>query len=843
MSGIVAVFVIVVTVLGFARHAAAQDTPDIKWMRGGHSHRILRIVYSTDGTFFATAATDRTIKIWRASDAMLLRTIFVPVGSSALALSPDNATICAGGHFADAHPFIRCWQVSDGVELWTAAVPNSNAGDDINNLSYSPDGQRIVTGTGGKLKIFRASDGGFLSDYSGVCANCYGGVGVYSPDGNFIGTSTAFDYARLALLDASNGSLSWDFGASSVSFPYDVAFSPDSQLVGSANGIGIHVFGTYDHAGRSFDRACTSGLQRIAFSPNGTRVAGGGSGYFCLWNTSTGALVRSWTHDNNATGSYDNPVAFSPDSTKLLTGTLDLARWNASTGNFDALLTGQTSPVWLLAMSANEQIVATMTNQGAAVDDHVISLFRTSDGALLRYIDVGAAAVGALALSPDGQHVVATDRNGLRVWNTATGALEHTHAVNDNSSFSLPAAYTVDGSAIAFSGDDRSRIIALWNPATDTVSPIAAESASLLKFLPDGRLAAVHPVPTTYITDVDIFTLAGHRDQHITGLATIASLAVSPDGTMIAAGGADGTYSPAYVARIWRVSDGTTLQTLVGHTNTVMGLDFARDSQTLVSGAKDATVRVWRTSDGTQLRMYDTETYITSQQWSGSYPGVWSLVASPRSGLFVYGRGDATIVTATNPEAQPAIMTFTVPARTTGSCKPASAKVVLDRPAPPAGITVSLASNSALASVPATLTIKAGATSKSFKITTTAVNALQTASISATLGSHTETRDIGIRPIGVKAITLSSNPVTGGTPVTGTVKLECNAAPGDIVVGFSTNKPLVAQPTPTITIPQGSSTGAFTITTSPVSSTAKATIGASTNPDAVSTTKKLTVNP
>jgi hypothetical protein len=169
--------------------------------------------------------------------------------------------------------------------------------------------------------------------------------------------------------------------------------------------------------------------------------------------------------------------------------------------------------------------------------------------------------------------------------------------------------------------------------------------------------------------------------------------------------------------------------------------------------------------------------------------------------------------------------------------------VVLDRPAPPGGIIVSLASNSALASVPATLTIKAGTTSKSFKITTTAVNALQTASISATLGSQTAIRDIGIRPIGVKAITLSLNPVTGGTSVDGTVKLECNAAPGDIVVGLSTNKPLVAQPTPTITIPQGSSTGAFTVTTSPVVSTAKATIGASTNPDAVSTTKKLTVNP
>jgi hypothetical protein len=275
-----------------------------------------------------------------------------------------------------------------------------------------------------------------------------------------------------------------------------------------------------------------------------------------------------------------------------------------------------------------------------------------------------------------------------------------------------------------------------------------------------------------------------------------------------------------------------------------MGLAFAWDSQTIVTGAKDATVRVWRTSDAAQLRMYDTETYITSQQWPGSSPGVWSLVASPRSGLFVYGRGDATIVAATNPDAQPAIMTFTVPAATTGSCKPASAKVVLDRPAPPAGLTVSLVSDSALASVPAQLIFKAGTTSKSFKITTTAVTALQTATISATLGSDTENRDLSIRPIGVKTVTLSPNPVTGGSGVAGAITLECKAAPGDVFVSLTSSAPSIAQPTVAgITIPQGVTGGTFAVTTAAVTSRKKVTIGASTVPGGQSKSLRLTVNP
>jgi hypothetical protein len=478
------------------------------------------------------------------------------------------------------------------------------------------------------------------------------------------------------------------------------------------------------------------------------------------------------------------------------------------------------------------------------MDEHVISLYRPSDGALLRYIDVGAAdVVRGLALSPDGKHLAAADNTALRVWNVATGALEHSRAENGGNSSFRPIAYTPDGASIAVGGTS-TQFVWLWNLASDTLTPIIAAPVRALQYLPapDGRLVIVQPVPTTYLTIVKIVRSNGVVDQQMSDLLQISSLAVSADGTMIAAGGSDGAYSPGYVTRLWRVSDGTPLQTLVGHTNFINGVAFSWDSRTVITASQDATVRIWRASDAAQLRLYDQETYITGSTLH--YDGIYAVAASTQSGRFVYGRGDATIVVADNPEASPAILTFTVPSEVTGSCKPASAKIVLDRPAPPSGMTIALSSSSPDAHVPNAITIKAGATQKSFKITTDEVSTLEAATITATLSGASVDRQLTIRPIGVSSLTLTPNPVTGGTPVNGVVTLECNAGPAGVTVHLSSSIPSAAQPAPSdIAIPSGQKTGNVTVTTAPVPATKKPSIKAETVPDAQSKSKKLVVTP
>ena len=814
-------------------HAAAQGAPTVRWMRGGHVSYITQLVHSSDGVFFASAGSDRTVKIWRVSDGVLLRTFIIPGGTRAIALSSDNATICAGG--ADPFPIIRCWHVADGAQLWSVVVPGALGADLVTKLSFSPDGARLAAAVGSKLPIFNASNGALITDFSGP-PNYFAGGLSYSPDGTVLAVNANSGSSRLAFVNAATGAMAWD-SAFVFSTAADVAFSNDGQYVASV-GSGLHVYRNSDHAPQPFVPGGTA--VNVGFAPSGARLASGGFGNLYLWNTSTGALIRSWTGHVGPGVDY-TPLTFTADSTKLISGVVDLKRWKASDGTFDALITGQVGPLYLIAMSADESVIAAY-GYSSITDQHVVSLFRGSDGALLRHIDVGPEVLRGLALSPDGKHLAAADNVQMRVWNVASGALERSRPELGYRSSVRPLAYTPDGTAIAEGGDDFLMNVTLWNPTTDTKTFVVAGPATALRFLPspDGRLVVGRQIDIGSPSVVNIVTLAGHIDRSLFGLLRINAIDVSPDGQSIVAGGLDGAFSPFYVARIWRVSDGAAMQTLVGHTDVVNGVAFAWDSKTVVTASRDTTVRIWGASDGSQRRLYDAETFTFS---TIGYPGLVSALASRRSATYIYGRGDATLVVAVNPEAQPKVMTVKVPDVATAGCKPAGVKVTLDRPAPPGGLVLSLASSSPTAIVPGTLSFKSGVTSKSFKITTTPVDALESVTIGVTLDGETRESDLSLRPLGIKSLTLAPTSVKGGVGASGTVTLECDA-PNDLVVNLSSSIPSVAQPAvAAITIPGGSNTGNFAIATTPVTAVKKPSIKAATVPDAQEKSKTLTVSP
>lgn len=184
-------------------------------------------------------------------------------------------------------------------------------------------------------------------------------------------------------------------------------------------------------------------------------------------------------------------------------------------------------------------------------------------------------------------------------------------------------------------------------------------------------------------------------------------------------------------------------------------------------------------------------------------------------------------------------LTFTakVPA-----CGPVSAKVTLTTVAPPGGLTVDLATTHPSAAIPAQVVVPAGKKTVSFSILPTPVLANSQGDIEATHGAQTVSRRLTIRPITVKSVSLTPNPVIGGNAVVGTVKLDCGAQPAALGVTLSSSKPLLAAPTVSpLVIPQGSNSATFDVTTNPVTVSTSATIKASA-PGATKS-KKLVINP
>jgi WD40 repeat protein len=109
-------------------------------------------------------------------------------------------------------------------------------------------------------------------------------------------------------------------------------------------------------------------------------------------------------------------------------------------------------------------------------------------------------------------------------------------------------------------------------------SPLARE----LSVAPSPRLVTPQPaMPLVYPIALD-------------GGASKSCVAVSPDGSAIAAGSKD------QIIHVWNTTDHTH-RVFRGHTDSVCAIAFSPDGKQLASGSKDATVRVWHPATGTEI--------------------------------------------------------------------------------------------------------------------------------------------------------------------------------------------------------------------------------------------------
>jgi len=200
-----------------------------------------------------------------------------------------------------------------------------------------------------------------------------------------------------------------------------------------------------------------------------------------------------------------------------------------------------------------------------------------------------------------------------------------------------------------------------------------------------------------------------------------------------------------------------------------------------------------------------------------------SAMASIGNAFWVAGTAgaDALNIRYETAQAGPAVSALSLsPATFPGGCKSSTGRVTLSAPAPAGGAVVLLSTTNPVATIPSSVTVPAGQTSATFPITAPAVSTVQTGTVAATYGGQSRSATLKVRPIGVASLVLSPNPVTGPSPVSGSVVLECAAAPGPITVQLTSSDPTVAWTSaPSILIPTGAATGRFTLSTADVTTT------------------------
>jgi hypothetical protein len=199
------------------------------------------------------------------------------------------------------------------------------------------------------------------------------------------------------------------------------------------------------------------------------------------------------------------------------------------------------------------------------------------------------------------------------------------------------------------------------------------------------------------------------------------------------------------------------------------------------------------------------------------------------------------VIPATHASAAIGVAKLVVPANAPGG-PDAIGSFKLDDFAPLGGKVVTLtSSNTAVATVPASVTVNAGLKAKSFTISTQVVTVATAVTIKATLGTSQKTAVITLQPPALAKLQVTPTKIGGGAPVTGKVYMSAPALAGGAVITLTSNNTNAATVPASVTIPAGEVFTTFTVTTKQVTASTPVTLKATRG--TVIKTAVLTVAP
>jgi WD40 repeat protein len=535
------------------------------------------------------------------------------------AFSPDGQRIVTGSWDQTA----KVWDAASGRELLTLKGHHAR----IHSVAFSPDGQRIVTGSWDQTaKVWDAANGRELLTLKGHREQVL--AVAFSPDGQRIVTGSHDRTAKV--WDATSGNLLRSLeGHRAAIVP--VAFSPDGQRV---------VTGSGDRTARVWDVASGKQLLELkghtsevvaAFSPDGQRIATGSHDQTArVWDATSGQELFAL---RGHTGPI-NSIAYSLDGHRIVAGVDDnTARvWDAADGRELLTLKGHSGPVISAAFSPDGQrIVTGSMDQTARVWDAAGGLAADQTGEGNVKLKGHSNGISSVAFSPDGQRIVTGSWDQTaKVWDAASGKL--LRSLEGHSTDIRSVAFSPDGHRILTGNGDKTARV--WDAATGrpllTLEGLTG-GVNAVAFSPDGQrivggsddilpgsddcIAAVWDA----VSGKQLLPLMGHTDG-------ILSVAFSPDGLRIVTAGGDKT------AKVWEAATGRVLFTLEGHRRVIWSVAFSPDGQRIVTASDDQTARLWEAATGRELL----------PPLEGHSDWVYSVAFSPDGHRIVTGSHDRT---------------------------------------------------------------------------------------------------------------------------------------------------------------------------------------------------------
>lgn len=273
-------------------------------------------------------------------------------------------------------------------------------------------------------------------------------------------------------------------------------------------------------------------------------------------------------------------IAISSDGSSVLSGSFDTAaiRWSLKTESAEHVLRFHSDAVNAVAFLKDGRMVT------AGADAKIAIWTRGRQQPDQIFEDHGAPIV-SLAVSPDGARVASASwDHTVRIWSLGDGAQQvlEGHAQNVNG-----VAFTPDGRSLVSVAYDRELRIWPMEGGTPNVVTLGS-SLNAVAVAPDGEI-----VTGGADGKLRFLMSEGQESGEVqAGPTPIVALAISPDGTSIAAAGIGDV-----VAVIDRKGRSIT-RTLVDPGSPVWSVAFLPDNATLLTGGADGKIRSWNARTG-----------------------------------------------------------------------------------------------------------------------------------------------------------------------------------------------------------------------------------------------------
>lgn len=571
---------------------------------------IYEIAWSSDGTKIA-AASGTGIHIWDAAspDGDPIETFEVVGGANSLAWSPDGNKI-AIGHW-DGH--VSVWDMAS--QSYIVSTEKYGPLQQVTSIGWSADGTKVFS-----IGFF---DGGFIiwnaADLSLMDSKIAGG---YDFDVNFDHTSVVQGTAgTVAIRDVSTGEItqSWpshDLGTTSI------AWSPDETQVAGGGGGDESVVYVWDRNNPQFPIAelqgHTSYIQTVDWSENNLIASADTDLTIRIWDGATFELITSLPNTSKI-------LAWSPDGTKLAYGGSGIA-----IEIIDAPSPPQSGHVQPTASSQTE--TSRIRYLATSPDGNKLAVGYLNGTVELRDEQSGEIelsihpyhTISAISWSPDssalgityskaiGQPRSALFQGGLEIIDTSGNVLHDITVDTFSPNAILAAVWNPNGDTIAAildvgSGGGGYHRLMIWNTNTGAVvhefgSP---NRGSQIDWSPDGSQIVVTSFEyyPSHIVDASSGEIVATLETE-----QVSAVAWNESGDQIATGSVGGQVI------VWDVDRAEAV--FIFESVYISDLAWSPDGRFLASATLGDTIDIWEVHQGILASTYTTSGTTSGIAWS-----------------------------------------------------------------------------------------------------------------------------------------------------------------------------------------------------------------------------------